>query len=95
MRITRSSDLTPAMLTDILIACGVLRTGVVTAVACDMDSSQKGFISLSRRLLWVVRAMLSVMAKRCTQLSLAWQSIVGYGCQALIETQNMGVETSV
>src|SRR5262245_28716003 len=45
MRITSSNDLTPAMLTDFLIECGVLRTGVVTAVACDMESSEKGFIS--------------------------------------------------
>lgn len=45
MRITQSSDLTPAMLTDILGECGVLQTGTVTAVACDMESSQKGFIS--------------------------------------------------
>ena len=45
MRITRSTDLTHAMLTDILMACGVLRTGVVTAVECDMECSQKGFIS--------------------------------------------------
>lgn len=45
MRITQSSDITPAILTDILIACGVLRAGTVTTVACDMESSQKGFIS--------------------------------------------------
>jgi thiamine kinase-like enzyme len=45
MSITQSSDITPAMLTDILIASGVLRAGSVTAVACDMESSQKGFIS--------------------------------------------------
>ena len=45
MRIIQSSDLTPDMLTDLLIACGVLRAGSVTAVSCDMESSQKGFIS--------------------------------------------------
>ena len=45
MRITRSSDRTPATLTDILVACGALRSGSVTAVACDMESFQKGFIS--------------------------------------------------
>jgi len=45
MRITQSSDIAPDTLTDILSACGVLRSGAVTAVACDMESSQKGFIS--------------------------------------------------
>ena len=45
MRITQSSDMTPDVLTEILIGCGVLRAGNVTAVACDMESSQKGFIS--------------------------------------------------
>jgi hypothetical protein len=45
MRITQSSDITPAVLTDILLARGILRKGTVTAVACEMESSQKGFIS--------------------------------------------------
>jgi aminoglycoside phosphotransferase (APT) family kinase protein len=45
MRITDSRDVTPAVVTDILTACGVLRTGTVTAVTLDMESSQKGFVS--------------------------------------------------
>jgi thiamine kinase-like enzyme len=45
MRITQSSDITPAVITDILTTCGVLRTGRVTAVTLDMESSQKGFIA--------------------------------------------------
>jgi thiamine kinase-like enzyme len=45
MRIAQSSDMTPDLLSEILIASGVMRAGSVTAVACDMESSQKGFIS--------------------------------------------------
>jgi hypothetical protein len=45
MQITQSSDITPAVLTDILIQCGVLRSGAVTAVTLEMESSHKGFIS--------------------------------------------------
>src|SRR5215510_10787331 len=45
MLITTSSDFTPAVATDILSACGVLRSGIVTTVIADMDSSQRGFIS--------------------------------------------------
>jgi thiamine kinase-like enzyme len=45
MRITQISDMRPEVLTEILSGCGVLRAGSITAVACDMESSQKGFIS--------------------------------------------------
>lgn len=45
MRITQSKDITPVLLTEILTASGVLQAGAVTAVACEMASAQKGFIS--------------------------------------------------
>jgi hypothetical protein len=45
MQITQSSDITPATITGILVANGVLSAGVVTAVTCTIQSSQKGFFS--------------------------------------------------
>src|SRR5690242_2198992 len=45
MRIAHSSDLTPAVLTEILCAGGFLRAGSVRSIARDMESAQIGLIA--------------------------------------------------
>src|SRR5215213_753950 len=45
MQITQAGDITPALITEILTSCGVLRGGSATAVACEMESAQMGFVS--------------------------------------------------
>lgn len=45
MRISHCNDITPQLLTEILSTSGVLYAGAVTAVTCEMESGQKGFIS--------------------------------------------------
>jgi hypothetical protein len=45
MQITQTGDITPALLSELLTSCGVLRGGAATAVTLDMESAQMGFVS--------------------------------------------------